>query len=179
MTTPIDAHVLTTLVDEYRRLKSQGDRALAQITSDDSLNLCLDPEANSIVVLVRHLAGNFRSRWTDILTTDGEKPSRDRDNEFDQSIRLTREEMLAEWENGWAVMFKGAEALTPADLARTITVGGKEMTLMQGMTQNVSHAAQHVGQMVLLAKHVAGPNWQVLSIPRGQSKQWYAAGKVR
>jgi hypothetical protein len=179
MTTPLDAHVLTTLLDEYRRLKSVGDRALAQLTTDDGLNLCLDPESNSIVVLVRHLAGNFRSRWTDILTTDGEKPTRNRDGEFDQAIRLTREELLAEWENGWAVMFKGAEELTAADLQRTITVGGKEMTLMEGITRNVSHAAQHVGQIVLLAKHIAGPKWQVLSIPRGQSKQYYASGKVR
>jgi hypothetical protein len=166
MTTPLDAHVLTTLIEEYRKLKTLGDRALAQIPSDDGLNMFLDPESNSIVVIVRHLAGNMRSRWTDFLTTDGEKPNRNRDGEFDQAVRLTREEVLAEWENGWAVLLKGATALTPADLLRTVTIRGEAMTAFQAMTRNVLHVSQHVGQILILGKHVAGPAWQSLSIPR-------------
>jgi Protein of unknown function (DUF1572) len=168
MTTPLDAHVLTTLVAEYRKLKTLGDRALAQIP-ENGLNLVLDPESNSIVVLVRHLAGNMRSRWTDFLTTDGEKPNRNRDGEFDQAITLTRDEVLAEWENGWAVLLKGVEALTTADLQRTVTIRGEAMTVFEAMTRNVLHVAQHVGQILLLGKHAAGPKWESLSIPRNRS----------
>jgi hypothetical protein len=169
MTTALDAHVLTTLLEEYRKLKALGERALAQVPSDDGFNMLLDPESNSIVIIVRHLAGNMRSRWTDFLTTDGEKPNRNRDGEFDQAVRLTREEVLAEWENGWAVLFKGAEALTPADLLRTVTIRGEAMTVFQAMTRNVLHVAQHVGQILLLGKHLAGPKWQSPSIPRNRS----------
>jgi hypothetical protein len=164
--TPLDVHVLTTLIAEYRKLKTLGDRALAQVPSEDALNLFLDPESNSIVVIVRHLAGNFRSRWTDFLTSDGEKPQRNRDGEFDQERRLTRDETLAEWENGWAVLFQSVEALTPADLQRTVTIRGEAMSVLEAMTRNVLHASQHIGQIMLLARHTAGPAWQTLSIPR-------------
>jgi Protein of unknown function (DUF1572) len=164
--TPLDAHVLGTLVAEFRKLKTLGDRALTQVSSDDAFNLFLDPESNSLVIIVRHLAGNFRSRWTDFLTTDGEKPTRNRDGEFDQEKRLTREEVLAEWEDGWSTLFKGVEALTPADLQRTVTVRGEAMSAFEAMTRNAIHASQHVGQILMLAKHIAGPAWQTATIPR-------------
>jgi hypothetical protein len=165
-TTPLDAHILDTLISEYRKLKTLGGLALAQVPSDDALNLFLDAESNSIVVIVRHLAGNFRSRWTDFLITDGEKPTRNRDGEFDQAIKLTKEETLAEWENGWSVLLRTVEALKPADLQRIVTIRGEAQTVLEALTRNQLHAAQHVGQILLLAKHTAGPGWQTLSIPR-------------
>jgi hypothetical protein len=166
MTPDLGTHLLDTLVNEYRKLKTLGDRALAQVPSEDAFNLFLDPESNSLVVIVRHLAGNLRSRWTDFLSTDGEKPSRNRDGEFDQERRLTRDETLAEWENGWSVLFKALEGLHPSDLQRTVTVRGEAQSVLEAIVRNELHAAQHVGQIVLLAKHTAGPKWQTLSIPR-------------
>lgn len=169
MTTPLDAHVLTTLATEYRRYKALGEKALSQVEHDAALNTFLDSESNSIVVLVRHLAGNMRSRWTDFLTTDGEKPTRNRDGEFDQEIKLTREEMLADWESGWAVLLKGVDALTPADLQKTVTIRGEAFTVYEAMVRNIMHIAMHIGQILLLGKHLSGSTWQSLSIPRGQS----------
>ncbi len=166
-----DEHILATLVAEYRKLKTLGERALAQVPSDEAFNTFLDPESNSIVAIVRHLAGNMRSRWTDFLTTDGEKPTRNRDGEFDPTVRLTRDEVLAEWEQGWSVLLQSVEALTPADLQRTVTIRGEALTVFEALTRAIIHAGQHVGQILLLAKHLAGPAWQSLSIPRGQSSQ--------
>ena len=165
---PLGTHVLGTLVNEYRKLKTLGDRALAQVPSDDAFNLFLDPESNSICVIVRHLAGNFRSRWTDFLISDGEKPNRNRDGEFDQARRLTRDETLAEWEQGWSVLLTAIETLTPADLQRTVTIRGEVHTVFEAILRNQLHAAQHVGQILLLAKHTAGSKWTTLSIPRAR-----------
>jgi Protein of unknown function (DUF1572) len=163
---PLPTHVLDSFRAEYRKLKTFGERALAQLPSDAALNFFLDPEANSIGVLVRHLAGNFRSRWTDFLITDGEKPNRNRDGEFDQARQLTREEALAEWEQGWSVLLQGVDALTPADLQRTVTIRGEAHTVFEALLRNQLHVAAHVGQIVMLAKHLAGSSWQTLSIPR-------------
>ncbi len=167
---PIDTHVLVTFVSEFHRLKALGDRALAQISSDDAFNTLLDPESNSLVIIVRHMAGNMRSRWTDFLTTDGEKPSRDRDGEFEQTTRLTRDETIAEWEGGWNVVFQAIDALTPEDLRRTVTIRGEEFSVFEALARQLGHYSQHVGQILFLAKHLAGAGWQSLSIPRGQSK---------
>jgi hypothetical protein len=164
--TPLDAHVLASLIDEYRKLKTLGDRALAQVTSDEALNHFLDEESNSIAVIVRHLAGNFRSRWTDFLISDGEKPNRNRDGEFDRETRLTREELMADWESGWTTLLNAVSALTGADLQKTVTIRGEASTVYQAILRNVLHAAQHVGQIVMLAKHEAAASWQTLSIPR-------------
>jgi hypothetical protein len=166
MTTPLDAHVLTVLIAEFRKQKTQGDRALAQLPSDEALNLLLDAESNSISVLVRHMAGNMRSRWTDFLTTDGEKPTRKRDDEFNQEITLTREQAAAEWEDGWSVLLQTVDSLSPADLQRIVSIRGEKMTVSEAMTRALVHAAQHVGQMTMLAKHCCGARWQTLSIPR-------------
>jgi hypothetical protein len=138
---------------------------MAQV-ADAELTVTLDSEMNSIALIVKHMAGNMRSRWTDFLTSDGEKPNRNRDGEFDQEIRLTRDELLAEWETGWAVLFRALETLTPADLQRTITIRGEVHTVFEAITRNILHAAQHVGQILLLAKHTAGPAWKSLTIPR-------------
>jgi hypothetical protein len=170
-TPDLGAHVFATLVADLRRLEALGARALAQVPSDEALNHCLDPESNSITVIVRHVVGNMRSRWTDFLTADGEKPTRNREGEFDQAATLTREQAQAEWQAGWACVFGALEPLTGADLLRTVTIRGEGLTVMEAISRQVAHYGQHVGQILLLAKHLAGPSWRSLSIPRGQSTQ--------
>jgi hypothetical protein len=166
---PFRAHVLATLIGELRRLERLGAKALAQVPSDEALNHFVDAESNSIAVIVRHLAGNMHSRWTDFLTTDGEKPSRNRDGEFDQAAALTREQAARVWEAGWACTFGALDALQPADLSRTVTIRGEALSVLEAVTRQVAHYGQHVGQILLLARHLAGSAWQSLSIPRGQS----------
>ena len=152
---------------------------MEQVT-DEQLFAALDPEANSIAIIVKHMAGNMRSRWTDFLTADGEKPNRNRDSEFvDPSA--TRNQLLAEWENGWACVFKAIEPLTDADLGRTITIRGESHSVMQAINRQLAHYAHHVGQIVLLAKHFASDHWQSLSVPRNQSAEFnrkVAAGEL-
>jgi hypothetical protein len=146
-----------------RRQKELADRALEQLEADD-WHALLDPESNSIAVIVRHLAGNMRSRWTDFLTSDGEKPSRDRDGEFalraDDPAALRRE-----WEEGWRVTFSAVDALGPGDLTRTVTIRGAPDTVAGALLRQVDHYGQHVGQILMLAKHLRGPAWRALSPP--------------
>jgi hypothetical protein len=156
-----------------------GERAMAQI-GDEQLFTAIDPEANSIAIVVKHMAGNMLSRWTDFLTTDGEKPTRHRDREF-ENPRATRAELLALWESGWAALFSALEPLTGADLARTVTIRGEAHSVMQAINRQVAHYSMHTGQIILLAKHFAGPRWQSLSIPRSRSadyNQKVAAGQA-
>lgn len=150
---------------EFRRLKSTADRALAQIRPEDVFS-SLGPEENSIAIIMKHLAGNMRSRWTDFLTTDGEKPDRDRDTEFEREGADSREALLARWERGWQILFDALAPLTPADLDRTVTIRGEPHTVLQAVNRALCHCAGHVGQIVLLAKHFAGPGWQALTIPK-------------
>jgi hypothetical protein len=153
---------------EFGRLKRQGEKAMAQV-DDAALEHRLDPEANSIGILVRHLAGNMRSRWTDFLTTDGEKPDRNRDGEFDLAFAQSRAELLATWEAGWACVFAAVRPLRSADLLTRVRIRGEEQSALEAINRQVGHYAAHVGQIVFLAKHLAGPGWRSLSIPRGQS----------
>ena len=125
----------------------------------------LDPESNSIAILVKHIAGNMRSRWTDFLTTDGEKPGRDRDSEFEDPP-ATRQELLQMWEAGWTALFGALEPLVDADLTRTVTVRGEPYSVMQAINRQLAHYTGHIGQIVLLAKHFQSDRWQTLSIPR-------------
>jgi uncharacterized damage-inducible protein DinB len=131
----------------------------------------LDEESNSIAMLLKHLAGNLLSRWTNFLTSDGDKPDRDRDAEFQTDPSDTKEKLLARWEAGWRCAFAALEALCPEDLERTVTIRGEPCTLLEAIHRNMTHTAYHVGQIVLLAKHSARSQWQTLSIPRGKSKQ--------
>jgi hypothetical protein len=159
--------------------KKLAERAMAQI-ADEHLFAVLDDEANSIAIVVKHMAGNMRSRWTDFLTTDGEKPNRHRDTEF-VDPPATREALLSEWEQGWATMFAALEPLTDADLARTITIRGEAHSVMQAINRQLAHYPYHVGQIVLLAKHFASDHWQSLSVPRNQSVEFnrrVAAGEA-
>ncbi|HEU5458037.1 MAG TPA: DUF1572 family protein [Terracidiphilus sp.] len=154
----------------FRQMKQLAERAMEQVT-DEQLFATLDAEANSIAVLVKHMAGNMRSRWTDFLTTDGEKPTRNRDGEFEHPPE-TRAALLAEWESGWSCLFGALEPLTDADLPRTVTIRGERHSVMQAINRQVAHYAQHAGQIILLAKHFAGGHWQSLSIPRGKSAEF-------
>jgi hypothetical protein len=150
---------------QFEKLKVQAEQALAQVT-DDQLHAALDPESNSLAILVRHMAGNLRSRFTDFLTTDGEKPDRNRDGEFELDRPPTRAELMADWESGWAALFGTLADLSADDLRRDVSIRGERMTALQALNRALTHHASHVGQMVFLAKHLAGPQWQTLSIPR-------------
>lgn len=154
----------------FRQYKALADKAIAQVP-DQHLNTVLDPESNSIAILVKHMAGNMRSRWIDFLTSDGEKPSRHRDNEFVDPAP-SRGDLLADWEAGWTCLFAALEPLTEADLTRTVRIRGEAHSVMQAINRQVAHYSYHVGQIVLLAKHLASDHWQTLSVPRNQSAEW-------
>jgi uncharacterized damage-inducible protein DinB len=150
--------------------KKLGERAIAQV-SDSQLSLPIDSEANSIAVIVKHMAGNMRSRWTSFLTSDGEKPDRDRDSEFEHPP-TTRADLLALWDFGWNCLFSALESLTDADLSRTVTIRGEPHSVLQAVNRQLAHYPHHIGQIVLLAKHFAGDRWQSLSVPRRGSAEF-------
>jgi uncharacterized damage-inducible protein DinB len=167
-------------VTSYRYHKNLADRAIAQ-SSDEALHRSLDANVNSIAVIMKHVAGNLRSRWTDFLTSDGEKPWRNRDDEFVDNLD-SRQELLDSWEAGWKAAFAALEALTEADLDRTITVRGEPHTVALATERSLAHTSYHVGQIVLLARHWAGDRWETLTIPRGGSAAynesvWGSRGK--
>jgi Protein of unknown function (DUF1572) len=172
------AHEFTTsyLQDSialFRSYQKMGEGALEQV-SDEQLFAVLDPEMNSIAVIVKHIAGNMRSRWTDFLTSDGEKPNRDRDSEF-VAPPTTRQELMALWEDGWQCVFRALEPLSDADLARTITIRGEAHSVMQAVNRQVAHYSAHMGQIVMLAKHLAHDHWQSLTVPRNRSAEFNRA----
>ena len=154
----------------FRQYKLLGERAMAQV-SDAQLFASLDEESNSIAIIVKHITGNMRSRWTNFLTTDGEKPNRNRDSEF-VDPPSTREALMREWEDGWARVFEAIEPLTDADLGRVVTIRGEAHSVMQAINRQLAHYPQHVGQIVLLAKHYAGDKWQTLSVARNRSAEF-------
>ena len=150
---------------QLRKLKSQADKAVAQIDDRQFFEL-IDPDANSIALIMKHVAGNMRSRWTDFLTTDGEKPDRHRDVEFEQEGGDTRAAIMARWEDSWRLLLDTISSLQPGDLGKTVTIRGEAHTVVQAINRQVSHYSAHIGQMVLLAKHFAGSRWQTLSVPK-------------
>ena len=163
----------------FRYYKRLAERAMEQVT-EAQLFEALDDEANSIAVIVKHMTGNMRSRWTDFLTTDGEKPDRNRDGEFVDPPE-TRAALMKAWEDGWACLFGAIEPLTDGDLGRTITIRGEAHSVMQAINRQVAHYPHHVGQIVLLAKHFCGGEWQSLSVPRNKSAEFnrkVAAGEA-
>lgn len=157
-------------ISVFRYYKNLAEKAMSQVT-DDQLGAVLDDEMNSIAVIVKHMAGNMRSRWTDFLTTDGEKPDRDREAEF-SAPPSTRAELLALWEQGWQCLFKALEPLSAQDLDRTVTIRGEPHSVMQAINRQVAHYPYHCGQIVFLAKHFQHANWKSLSVPRGQSAEF-------
>jgi uncharacterized damage-inducible protein DinB len=151
----------------FRQYKTLSERAMAQVT-DEQLVTVLDAEMNSIAQVVKHMAGNMRSRWTDFLTTDGEKPDRNRDSEF-VDAPTTRQAVLALWEQGWQYLFSALKPLSEQDLGRTVTIRGEAHSVMQAINRQMAHYSYHCGQIVLLAKHFKHAEWQSLTVPRGQS----------
>jgi Protein of unknown function (DUF1572) len=165
-----------TLFAYYKKL---AERAMDQV-ADAQLFATIDGEANSIAVIVKHMAGNMRSRWTSFLSTDGEKPDRDRDSEFEEPP-ATRADLLALWEAGWACVFSALEPLTDADLTRTVTIRGEPHSVLQAINRQLAHYPHHIGQIVLLAKHFCCDQWQTLSVPRKGSQEFnrkVAAGEA-
>lgn len=154
----------------FRQYKRLADAALSQV-SDDQLQQVIDPESNSLAIIVKHMAGNMRSRWTDFLTTDGEKPDRIRDSEFEEPP-ATRAELMRIWEDGWGRLFSALKSLTDADLSRTITIRGEAHSVMQAINRQVAHYGYHCGQIVFLAKHLKSTDWKCLSVPRKHSEDY-------
>ena len=172
--TDVAAHYLDEAHRQMRGHKRLAEGAMAQL-KDEELFITLDPESNSIAVIVKHMAGNMRSRFTDFLTTDGEKPDRDRDQEFELSPATTRADLTKWWEEGWARVFATIEALKPEDVMRKVTVRGEPHTVLQGINRQIAHYAHHTGQIVFLAKHIRSSKWKTLSIPRGKSEDYKTA----
>jgi hypothetical protein len=166
------AHEFTTSfmkdsVAVFHNVKNLTERAMLQ-APDEALFATLDPESNSIATIVKHLSGNMKSRFTDFLTSDGEKPSRNRDAEFEAPPR-TRAEVMAQWEEGWGYLFRALGELTDADLERRITIRNEPHSVMQAIHRQIAHIANHAGQIVYLAKHFAGENWESITMPKKKS----------
>jgi hypothetical protein len=157
-------------VREFAKYRATGEKAMAQV-SEDGLNKIVAPGTNSIAMLVRHMSGNFVSRFTDFLTADGEKPTRDRDDEFEEG-RWSRAEVEATWLEGWTVLEAALEDLVEDDLQNTVTIRGLKLDVHDALCRSLAHQATHVGQIVLLARMVADEEWKWISIPKGQSKQY-------
>jgi hypothetical protein len=167
----LGAHYLEDALRTFRDYKKLAEHACEQIEDEDFFRT-IDPESNSIDINMKHLAGNMISRWTDFLTTDGEKPERNRDMEFVMLPETTKEEMVAYWEKGWKCTLDAIEALTPDDLLRTVTIRGQDHTAMQAITRQIAHYANHIGQIVYVAKHLKAGGWQTLSVPKNRSAEF-------
>lgn len=162
---------LTDMRRIFRQYKTMADRALAQV-NDDEFFARTDPECNNLAILVKHMAGNLRSRWTDFLTADGEKPDRNRDSEFELYAEDSRSALMQRWEEGWQILFAEMDALTEGDLTATITIRQELHGVAQAINRQIAHYSYHVGQIVFLAKQWKRGDWQTLSIPRGESAQF-------
>jgi hypothetical protein len=161
---------VTDSISLFRYYKKLAEGAIAQV-ADEQLTTTLDTEMNSIAIVVKHIAGNMRSRWTDFLESDGEKPDRHRDTEF-EAPPARRAELMAMWEDGWARLFAALEPLTDADLGRTVTIRGEAHSVMQAINRQLAHYSYHVGQIVMLAKHFQAGQWRSLTVPRGKSGEF-------
>jgi hypothetical protein len=155
----------------FRKYKKMAEKAMEPVTDEEFFRR-LDPESNSIAIIVKHIAGNMRSRWRDFLTSDGEKPDRERDLEFEEAPGETRADILAKWEEGWRLLFAATDPLVGADLGRTVRIRGEEHSVLEAINRQLTHYAAHIGQIVFLGKHLSGPRWKSLSIPRGKSKEF-------
>ena len=162
--------ILETAIDELQKIKKLADKSIAQLT-DEQLWVKIDPEANSVAILMRHMAGNMRSRWTDFRTSDGEKPDRNRDREFEEPP-MNRAALVAEWEDGWQRVFDALSPLTDDDLHETVYIRSEPHSIYKAISRQVAHYAGHAYQILLLAKHLKGADWQTLSVPRGQSEEF-------
>lgn len=157
-------------LQSFRNYKKMAERAIGQV-SDEEFFVVIDSESNSIALIVKHIAGNLHSRWKDFLTTDGEKPTRNRDTEF-ELIDDTRESLMQFWQTGWQVLFDSIGPLTENDFARTVTIRGEAHTIVEAINRQLTHYSYHVGQIVFLAKHLKSAEWKTLSVPRNRSAQF-------
>jgi hypothetical protein len=165
---PAESDLIGAFREEFKALRSLAERAAAQL-DDERLFAQLDADANSVALLMKHVGGNLRSRWTDVLTTNGEKPDRQRDREFEREPSDTRAVIEGRWSSGWAALMDALDALRPDDLSREVVIGTRSFPLARALARSLAHTAGHVHQIVLLARHWQGPAWQTLSVPRGQS----------
>jgi hypothetical protein len=173
MNEPLAQHYLEDALASFRSYKKLAEKALDQL-QDKEYFVILDAESNSIAVIMKHIAGNMFSRWTDFLTADGEKPDRNRDMEFVIEPDTTKEDIRAYWERGWQCLFNALEPLQPADFEKKVMIRGEPHTIVQAINRQLMHYAQHIGQMVFLAKHLRSAEWKSLSIPRNQSAKFNA-----
>jgi hypothetical protein len=169
----ISTEFLSAIINAFQANKRMADRAVEQLP-DDKLHIALDANTNSIAVIMKHIAGNLASRWTDLLTTDGEKPWRHRDDEFVDSFG-SRAELLAAWERGWACLFQTLRGLKPPDVEKTVTIRGEPHTVPLALERSLAHTAYHIGQIVQVARIHAGERWNTLTIPRRGSEQFNKA----
>jgi hypothetical protein len=170
----VATHYLEEAIRQMHGTKRMAEGAMMQLRDEDFF-VALDPESNSIAVLVKHLAGNMRSRFTDFLTTDGEKRDRFRDREFEVTSATTRAEVMRWWEEGWAYVFAAIDPLKPEDVMKTVTIRGEPHTVLQAINRQIGHYSAHVGQIVFLAKHLRSNEWKTLTIPRGKSEEYKTA----
>ena len=171
MSDSLGTHYLKDSIASLRAYKKQTEKALAQL-NDDQFFVTLDEEGNSVAIIMKHIAGNMFSRWTDFLTTDGEKPNRNRDMEFVIESDATKNQVVDYWERGWHCLFNALEPLKAEDLERTVLIRGEEHTVMQAINRQLMHYSNHIGQIIFLAKHLRAADWQSLSIPRNRSAEF-------
>ncbi len=171
MAIDLASHYIEEARRQMRGHKRMGEGAMSQLRDEDFF-VTLDPESNSVAILVKHLAGNMRSRFTDFLTSDGEKPDRFRDREFEVTGTSTRAEVMKWWEEGWACVLDALDGLRPEDVMRTVTIRSEPHTVLQAINRQIAHYAAHVGQIVFLAKHLRSSEWKTLTIPRGKSEEF-------
>ena len=167
------AHYLEEIRRQFHGYKRQADGALSQISEEEFFRE-LDAESNSIAIVVKHMAGNMRSRFTDFLTSDGEKPDRNRDQEFEIGTGVDRKAFLGSWEKGWKALFDAVDALKPGDVERTITIRSEPHSVLQALNRALAHLASHVGQIVYLAKYFRSEKWTTLSVPRNKTEEFNA-----
>jgi len=177
-TVDLAAHYLDEVRRQLRGYKRMGEGAIAQL-EDEQLFATLDPESNSVAILVKHIAGNMRSRFTDFLTDDGEKPNRNRDQEFELTSSVTRADVLRMWEEGWSCVFSAIADLKPEDVTRTVIIRSEPHTVVQALNRALAHYAAHIAQIIFLAKHLRSSQWQSLSIPRGKSEEFNARAREK
>jgi hypothetical protein len=166
-------HYLEDALSTFREYKKLAEKAFEQI-SDEEFFTSLDEEANSVAVIIKHISGNMLSRWTDFLTTDGEKPDRQRDMEFVITPEMGKDGLLKQWERGWACLFAALEPLTPEDFSRKVLIRGEEHSIVEAINRQLTHYAYHIGQIVFLSKHFRSREWKSLSIPRNRSLEFNA-----
>jgi uncharacterized damage-inducible protein DinB len=169
---------LRNIVRTYRTYKEMAERAIEQVRSEEDLNRELDESSNSIAIIVKHVSGNLRSRFRDFLTSDGEKPDRNRDSEFESEEPVSRDLLLRWWNGAWEIAINSIETLSADDLERTVRIRGEELLVVEALNRSVTHAAYHVGQIVYLARHFASPDWKTLSIPKARSAE-AGAGAIK